>query len=328
MKKKSPLSADEILFCAYDRDQTFDLKFIDQFPFDGRHDFLADSSLAGIAVRVFLSNDRSDRGARRDVMFTLVDMTIRSEAACHAMRICLPADSFRECHMFFAAETSALVAGHTYKLLVRDKTSGETIGMNVLHLFDKTEMGDPTEWYNVCDAGVRPSWEDALYKSLDTDDGHEYLVQFNVSPQMGCGLPSVLPELEMRLHYLDGKNVKVFFKEPFCRNVANFEDNRWTVECPFVTVPDINGVFYAELLCMEYAIAGFVFDTMSSEAIRGSWYGPELESMDRFTYRDARTRIDRFLLRGPLHGSAPEPDPFDEALDRFIASETEQLSES
>ena len=317
MKRKSPISVDGIRFYAYGCDRSDELVFIDQFPYDDRHDFLADEHLGGIAVKVAVSNNRYDRGARRSLVFTLVDMTMRCELARQHVRVCLGAGGFKDGYIHFPAETSGLVAGHDYKLLVADETLGETLTESIIHLLDKSVMGNPEDWYEVTDGGIRPGWENHLYRSLNTVDGHEYLVQFNVAPTMCCKLPSVMPELEIRLYYPDGKTVKDYFREPRCYSQENYADSRWTVECPFETVADINGVFYAELLCMEYPVAGFVFDTMSADNVSGRWYGAEILPMDDYSPSAARKLLDAYL------SDCNESDSLDEVIDRFIASQHE-----
>lgn len=325
MKRKSPISIDRIQFYVYDCDQIDELGFIYQFPYDNRHDFLVDRFLAGIAVKFEVSNDRFDKGARRYVSFTLVDMTERCEVATQTVKINLAADGFKDGYIHFPAETSGIVGDHTYKLVVRDETSRLPLAESVIHLLDKATMGDPTEWYQICDGGIKPSWNSDVFKSLNTIDAHEYLVRFVVAPEICCRFLSVMPELEVRLYYPDGKNVKVFFKEPFCRDLENYKDNRWVIECPFETADDINGVFYAELLCMEYPIAGFVFDTVNDEDIRGVWFGHEIEAMDEYSPQASKALLDKHLERDGESDTTPGVDPLEEAIDKFIASELEDM---
>lgn len=306
MKRKSPISIDRIQFCAYKCYETEDLVFIDQFLYEDRHDFLVNKFLGGIAIKLEISNKRYDKGARRNVSLSLVDMTARYDVATQQIKVCLAIDGFKDCYAYFPAETSSLVGGHTYKLLVCDETASETLTERIFHLFDKSTMKNPAEWYEICDGGIRPAWKTDLFKSLNTVDSHDYYVQFNLAPNMGRKLPTIMPELEIRLHYPDGQTVKTFFKEPFCRSLENYDDNRWTIECPFETSSDINGVFYAELLCMGYPIAGFVFDTMCPTDISGKWYGHEIQP------------IDEYSLKAEL---------FDEFIERYIASEYKALSE-
>lgn len=325
MKRKSPISVDKVQFYTYNCDETDDLVFIEQFPYDNRHDFLVDKNFAGIAVKVEVWNNRFDKGARRNISLTLVDMTMRCEVATQRVRINLAADGFKDYSIHFPAETSGIIGDHTYKLVVRDENAGLPLTESIIHLLDKSTMGDPTKWYQICDGGIKPSWESDVYKSLNTIDSHEYLVSFAVAPEMCCHFSPVMPELEVRLYYPDGKNVKVFFKEPFCRNLESYKDNRWTIECPFETADEINGVFYAELLCMEYPIAGFVFDTLSDEDIRGTWYGSDIEPMDEYSSQRAKALIDKRLNRNSESDATLEIDPLEDAIDIFLASQLEEL---
>ncbi|MDE5641940.1 MAG: hypothetical protein K2I56_00445 [Muribaculaceae bacterium] len=317
IKRKSPISVDVVQFYTYNCDETDDLVFIEQFPYDARHDFLVDKNFAGIAAKVEVWNNRFDKGVRRNISLTLVDTTVRCEVATQTVKINLSADDFKDCYIHFPAETSGIVGDHTYKLIVRDETAGLPLTESIIHLLDKATMGDPTEWYQICDGGIRPSWESDVFKSINTIDSHEYLVRFTVAPEMRCRLLSVMPELEVRLYYPDGKYVKVFFKEPFCRNLESYKDNRWLIECPFETADEINGVFYAELLCMEYPIAGFAFNTVNDEDMRGTWFGYDIEPIDEYSPLAAKALIDKRLNRNSESDTTLEVDtpdrnnPFD-----------------
>lgn len=134
MKRKSPISVDRIQFYTYTCDETDDLVFIEQLPYDDRHDFLLDGNFAGIAVKVEVSNDRPDKGARRKLTFTFVDMTVRCEVASQTVKINLAADGFKDDYIHFPAETSGFVAGHTYKLVVCDETTRQPLTESVIHL--------------------------------------------------------------------------------------------------------------------------------------------------------------------------------------------------
>lgn len=252
-------------------------------------------------------------------------MTIRCEVSSQRVKINLAADGFKDYFIHFPADTSGIVGDHTYKLVVRDENAGLPLAESIIHLLDKSTMGDPTKWYQICDGGIRPSWKSDVYKSLNTIDSHEYLVSFAVAPEMCCHFSPVKPELEVRLYYPDGKNVKVFFKEPFCRNLESYKDNRWIIECPFETADEINGVFYAELLCMEYPIAGFVFDTLSDQDMRGAWFGNDIEPMDEYSLHQAKALIDKRLNRNSESDATLEIDPLDDAIDKFLASQLEEL---
>lgn len=322
MNKKSPIYVGQIQFYTYNKDQVDDLVLINQFPFDDRSDFIADPSLAGIAVKIAVTNERFDSGVRRNVTLTLVDVTSRCKVASQSLKIILRRqECFKDYYAHFPAD--GIIPGHTFKLVIDDPIASHTIDQRVFRQIDANPLPHPAEWYGVCDGGVRPAWEDKLYKSLTTDDGQKYYVRFNIEQKLGYRLPSVLPELELRLYVPDEEQPLVMFAEPRCTNSDDFKDNIWYVEYPFTTAYDRNGVFYAELLCMEYPIAGFVFAT-DEETESGKWFGTDIEPLDEYS---ANAVMDRWIaIRHPeSHSSQAETMDFDKLLDDFIAGQKEKV---
>lgn len=321
MNKKSPIYVGQIQFYTYNQDQVDDLALINQFPFDDRSDFIAEPSLAGIAVKIAATNERFDSGVRRNVTLTLVDVTSRCEAASQSLKIILRRqECFKDYYAHFPAD--GIILGHTFKLIIDDPIASHTIDQRVFRLIDANPLPHPAEWYGVCDGGVRPAWEHNLYKSIGTDDGQRYYVRFNIEQKLGYRLPSVLPELELRLYVPDEETPLVMFAEPRCTNSDDFKDNIWYVEYPFTTAYDRNGVFYAELLCMEYPIAGFVFAT-DEENESGKWFGTDIAPLGEYS---ANAVIDRWIaIRNPeSQSSQAETMDFDKLLDDFITVEKEK----
>lgn len=321
MNKKSPIYVGQIQFYTYNQDQVDDLALINQFPFDDRSDFIAEPSLAGIAVKIAATNERFDSGVRRNVTLTLVDVTSRCEAASQSLKIILRRqECFKDFYAHFPA--NGIIPDHTFKLVIDDPIASHTIDQRVFRLIDANPLPHPAEWYGVCDGGVQPAWKDKLYKSLTTDDGQRYYVRFNIEQKLGYRLPSVLPELELRLYVPDEEQPLVMFAEPRCTNSDDFKDNIWYVEYPFTTAYDRNGVFYAELLCMEYPVAGFVFAT-DEETESGKWFGTDIEPLNEYS---ANAVMDRWIaIRHPeSHSPQVETMDFDKLLDDFIAGQKEK----
>lgn len=321
MNKKSPIYVGQIQFYTYNQDQVDDLALINQFPFDDRSDFIAEPSLAGIAVKIAATNERFDSGVRRNVTLTLVDVTSRCEVASQSLKIILRRqECFKDYYAHFPAD--GIIPGHTFKLIIDDPIASHTIDQRVFRLIDTNPLPHPAEWYGVCNGGVRPAWEDNLYKSIGTEDGQRYYVRFNIEQKLGYRLPSVLPELELRLYVPDEEQPLVMFAEPRCTNSDDFKDNIWYVEYPFTTAYDRNGVFYAELLCMEYPIAGFVFAT-DEETESGKWFGTDIEPLNEYS---ANAVMDRWIaIRHPeSHSPQAETMDFDKLLDDFIAGQKEK----
>lgn len=321
MNKKSPIYVGQIQFYTYNLDQVDDLALINQLPFDDRSDFIAEPSLAGIAVKIAATNERFDSGVRRNVTLTLVDVSSRCEVASRSLKIILRRqECFKDFYAHFPAD--GIILGHTFKLIIDDPITSHTIDQRVFRLIDANPLPHPAEWYGICNGGVRPAWEDKLYKSLTADDGQKYYVRFNIEQKFGYRLPAVLPELELRLYVPDEETPLIMFAEPRCMNSDDFKDNIWYVEYPFTTSYDRNGLFYAELLCMEYPVAGFVFAT-DEETESGKWSGIEIEPLDEYS-TDAVT--DRWVA--VHHQDSPattsETLDFDKLLDDFIAGEKEK----
>jgi hypothetical protein len=321
MNKKSPIYVGQIQFYTYNQDQVDELALINQFPFDDRSDFIAEPSLAGIAVKIAATNERFDSGVRRNVSLTLVDVTSRCEVASQSLKIILRRqECFKDYYAHFPAD--GIIPGHTFKLIIDDPIASHTIDQRVFRLIDANPLPHPAEWYGVCDGGIRPAWESNLYKSIGTEDGQSYYVRFNIEQKLGYRLPSVLPELELRLYVPDEELPLVMFAEPRCTNSDDFKDNIWCVEYPFTTAYDRNGVFYAELLCMEYPIAGFVFAT-DEETESGKWFGTDIEPLDEYS---ANAVMDRWIaIRHPeSHSPQAETMDFDKLLDDFINVQKEK----
>ena len=331
MKQKSPIDVVKIQFYTYAKEQTDDLTSVSKFPFDDRCDFIADSSLGGIAVKIDVNNLRSDSGVRRNVTLTLVDTTERLEVDSLSLKINLCKQEWlKEQYARFRAVD--IKSGHIYKLVVCDPIASQTLYERVFRIIDQTKLPHPSEWYKVCDGGIRPAWESNLYKTIQTANGQCYYVRFNVEYKLGYLLSTLKPELELHLHFPDGEETVVEFREPMCLSEDDYKENLWYVEFPFSTSYDRNGVFYAELLCMEYPIAGFAFDTDVADE-RGKWFGRDIQPLDEYSPEAASERWASSTPRAE-DCQLPESDDFDKLLDQFISeqnakseSESEETSE-
>lgn len=322
IETQSPLTISEVLFCSIGSYEKECSAFVEQFVFDRRHDFVVDPDFCGIAAKISLDRKPSEKGIRRRLSLTLIDTTMRCEVATQQIMVTMKKDQFfKDIHICFLSDTVEMKARHTYKLLVCDATAAETLAAVTFHLYGR-EYGNPEDWYTVADGGVQPSWDIFnLYKSLKTIHNHDYYARFNIIPNFGARLPEILPELEVRLHYPDGSRIDVRFMEPLC---YDFDNNSYFVQCPLETTPDHTGIFYAEVLCMQYALAGFVFDTTRDD-ISGRWYGRQIEPLESYSPEAAALRLNQLLSADGSYD--PFDQQFDEALDRFIQSQMDEAAD-
>lgn len=329
MKENLDLTVYEVKFASYTRQEKKKAgKNLSRLVFDGRHDFLLDDELDGLAAKIVLENERfglaPERGVRRKLQLTLIDHEERIAVYSHERNIYIPKDEFFfEYYLDLNLSDTDLQAGHTYRLVVKDLKESVTLGEYSFHVFVEKELGAREDWYSVCDGGIRPAWEKELNKSLNVIPYKDYWIRFNLSQKFRLNIPPILPELEIRLHNTETGKVDVCFAEPICRN---FKENQYLVELPFVPSDDDRGLYYAELICMDCPLAGFVFDS-SLDICSGSWYGAQIEPLDEYTPEAARERAEEWLY--PMR-QLDEEDPFDKILDEMSGdkpeeSETEEL---
>lgn len=341
MKKESPLYIEEARICSFSFDD--EMQYGDNLhllAFDNRHDLLIDAAFAGVAVKVDLCNNRYStfdrKGVRRNVSLVLVDTTSRCEVAAKRTRVSMPArNPYKTIYAAFPLSSVAFESEHTYKVVVRDDNASATLDELVFHFFGQRELGHPAEWYTVEYGGVRPDWSQGICRSVKVDEYKELNVRFDVGRNFVDKVPVILPELELRLYYPDDDRIKTSFVEPQC---IDYGANSYCVELQFCSSGLYRGVYYAELLCMEYPIAGFVFRTFGPE-VDGGWYGEGLEPLGEYSVEAARARFERLVppedakIAGfPTKGFPIEvtktDDEFDALLDQFIESQLAKSDKS
>lgn len=309
------LSADELAGCD-NKPRLLD--------FDHRHDMLLDSDFAGIAVAVDFTNsrfflDNSTKGVRRNVSLTLVDTTDRCEICRRTIRVTISGSyPYKTIHTEFLHSDIGFRPAHTYRLVVRDETSSSTLDEGIIHLFGENEPGAPAEWYEVEHAGLVIEGRSGIYRSTDINDCLLITPRFDLTQKFGENPPLVLPEIEMRLHYPDGREVETRFIEPKCED---FGENRYSVSLPFCYSAIYSGTYYVEILCMQYPIAGFVF-SLDDPEVEGYWAGEALKPLDEYSPQVADDLLKAFFE--PLPPTSTD-DELDRLLDEFITAEINSM---
>lgn len=292
-KTKSPIWLERIEFYSYNFDEKDEA--IEHFDYDdGRRDFLIDRNLCGIAAHLMFDNLSDDKGVRRVVSLSLIDITMREEVALRKIKLRMTKDELLG-HLYvnFPIETVPLRGGHHYKLVVSDETTGIALFETNLHFYDRDQLGKPKKWYTPLAGGIRIQGMDELYKMLPTIDYYNHYVRFNLRVNFNHRLLKILPALELRLYYPDGLTTDTMFEEPQYDYKGRDYDSYY-VEYPFTTSDENNGVFYGELLCMGTPIGGIVFDTMKT-SVEGTWSGDELAVIPRYTPQKGIRRLDELI---------------------------------
>lgn len=324
----SPISAYNIQVYAYNESETSENDFAQNLCYDDRRDFLTDESFRGIAIKLGLRNQGFFKGVRRMVSVSIVDLSARVPLATQEIKVNISQTEYaRDIFTYFPMDTDKGALFRTYRIMVCDETARRMICETVFHLFDGRSLRHPAQWYKASTGGLRLSWMSDLYKTLDTDDDCTYYVKFTLSQHITSVPPAILPELELRLYRPEGQ-VDIQFKELGYIDQGNGCDKDLCVEFPFSTSEGNNGVHYAELLCMEYAIAGFAFDTRHP-SVPGSWPDYLLVPMDEVNLDEARERLEVFLHpeKSKISPTVREEDNLDSLIDDFINSERYKIKD-
>lgn len=298
------------------------LRLLDYYP---RHDLFAGEDFGGIAAKITLAHEETaiwpSACVRRRIELVLIDHTERREAARTTVRATFRKNSDRATiYVHFPADTSELIAGHTYRLTVTDTDSGAMLDDVTIHLYGLREHGRPEEWYIAEHAGiVTESDTGTVYKTVDVDSNTLIELRFDLTQNFGAARPLIMPELEMRLFLPDENHtVMARFAQPEC---VDFAGGSYRVSMTAIATDAWKGVYYAELLCMGHVIAGFTFRTDTGH-IMGTWHDDGLKPMPHYTLEAATQRFDQML------GDVIRRDEeFDSLLNDFISQEVNSCPE-
>ena len=342
MSKTNPLILSALQLWAYGPDSEVANEYPATGLFDMRHDFHISLTQSGMAVLLTFLNGRSlyskiSSGVRRPVSVSVIDVTADSVMCTAVIRINIPRDRhtgvFRADLPFAYADIDTC---HSYKVEVHDVPSGQFLGESVFHTFDSLVMGnEPHCWYAAYKGCVLPRFGYDMYRSVNSEHMEFVNVCFNFVSHFK-NEPDVVPEVEIRVYFPDG-NIKSRFIRPEC---DDYDMNEYHATMPVQISSANRGVCYAELLCMDYAIAGFVFGT-DGPVEPGYWEGCGLDCLDEYSLDECADRFRKYIssdivnvdktMKSGNDGSEYEDrelgeDDFERALNEFIASGNENIN--
>jgi len=314
---------------AYD----FNDEIADNFPaselFDARSDFDYGTDLKAVAVLMTIVNERffkgrNTSGVRRRVSVSLIDDDERNIVSDASVLVNIPRGRMsQEIRVDLPLSYSDIVTSGRYRIVVRDESSKKIIGEKKIYFYDRLYLGKrPDKWYEPLKGGLMPDDDKTLYKQYCVYPGTFGRVSFILRDNMK--IPVLLkPEVEVRFTFGDSSQQSHFVTP----ERIEYDTDEYRVTAPFVANELNRGLSYAELICMDYPIAGFTFTTCG-EAIEGAAEGEFLESIEEY---DNEKGLQRFLKSVKATESddtaecqTPEDSEFDKLLDDFIASETKK----
>ncbi len=294
--KNNPLALVEIALNAYSSDSEMASLYPAVELFDRRHDFFIDPDQTALAVLMFFTNERKllspdQAGIRRPVSVSIIDATAKIVFATRTITAYIPkseiAGTYRVDLPFAYGDIDP---DHTYKVSVRDETSKVILGESIFHVFDENRCGKhPADWY-VCEKGGIIDNQSADYlKAIESDHMVYHTVRFDLRTEFK-EMPLIMPETEVRIYFPDGT-----IQSRFCHPVAaDDESDRYHGDMPFLVTSYNRGICYAEIICMDFAVAGFVFST-EGLTVYGEWTGDDLKCLDEYSLMAATERFRSVL---------------------------------
>lgn len=329
MKKKSPINLSLLLISDISLTASNITDFqLSDIVFDKRHDFLIDKDFAGIAVKVRFSNLNysSSKGVNRKVSATLFDVSDRIPVFSKQIKVRIPSTACSE-NFFISFPSSDIEykSGHAYRLQLRDDNANILLGEQCFRTYGIRPLGDPEHWFKPILGGILHEGEAKMLKSCNIakHENPTYHIRFELSRNLPYTL-DVTPELEIRLYYPNKKCVKVKFAEP---RYAYRGDSTYIVEDKIHFSGGYNGIWYAELLCMEIPVAGFCFSI--DEEIEGTWTGDNLTPVEEYDYAGICRRYNENFADESSSDDSNEyydslkAEDFDGLLNAFIASNSD-----
>lgn len=331
--KKLPISLSQILLTVQDHDFVPTPSSLSALVFDRRHDFIIADHDPILAVRMVFANERCldgdfSKGIRRKVSVSLINannhnlvVTTSSTLNIRRCRFC------QELIISLPINYDEIDFKHTYSVIVRDLKSGQYLGEQSLRFFNQFHYHTTiTNILKPVSGGVEPDYTTMLHKSFDADVMSYHNVRFQLTPFDLLPLPIFLPEMEVRIHFPDG-SVESSFVIPETDSDDEY-DKFYYVSAPFFMCDAKKGICYAELICFDEAIAGFVFKT-DGETIRGPWLDADMEILDEYSLEEATRRFKKSMDDDSDATSAEDDstgmtdEDFEKALEEFIKVEDE-----
>ncbi len=323
-----PFSLSQILLNVPDHDFRPNRASLSALEFDTRRDFIITKPYPLLAVRMVFANEHcikgdSSRGIRRNVSVCLIDAVNQKLMSSTDTSVCIKSGCFsRSVTTWLPIEFDEVNFKHTYLIVIRDRKSGQLLGEQSLrffrHYYSHTFM---TDLLKPVYGGIEPDFSPVLYKAFDAKPMTYHYASFYLIPDEGITLPPYLPEMEVKIYFPDGSIESSFFV-PVVEKDYDVYDEVYRVSASFYMSLAKKGICYAELLCFEEAIAGFVFDT-DGEPVSGIWTDSDLEFIEEYSLEEASSRLTKSIKKNNGNSTPAVDIDVDKLLDEFIKSQQE-----
>lgn len=248
--------------------------------FDSRRHFIVGPSVSHVALYAVFVNESvfgpTPRGVSGMLDFRLTEVSGRRErvVASRSVRLRMTRnDCAWPVRVDFAVGRGSLDVKCPYRAEIWSD-AGEMLASLDLLFFSPQEIGmAPTAWFYPLWGGVR-SESGAMLRTPGMEAGGTVDVVFGLENHLPAGCVAGVPEMQIQLTDPHG-HVQSVLDCPVRIGSGPTGLAEWEAVARFALDVDSSGVYYAELRCMTYPLAGFLFSTEGA-AVGGRWVKSEL----------------------------------------------------
>jgi len=280
MIAKSLLSVGEFMACPYGSSGKLAHEYPGARLFDSRRHFIVGPSVSHVALYATFVNEgvfrSTPRGVKALLDFRLTDVScsVARVVSSRMVRLHMTRKDYAwPMRVDLAVGRGELDVKRPYRAEILSD-AGDVIASLDLLFFSPQEIGmAPTAWFYPLGGGVR-SVSGAMLRSPGVCADEWADVVFSLENHLPAGSVAGVPEMQMLLTDPRGRVQSVFTCPE--RTVAGPTGRvDWEAAARFSLDNENKGVYYAELRCMTYPLAGFLFSTVG-EAVGGRWAKSEL----------------------------------------------------
>jgi len=302
--------------------------------FDSRRDQSITFDNFKLSISLLVTNMRhSERGyavgIHRPIAITVIDKMSDKLLVSKTVWVTIPkGETSKQLRVDIPLSADNVDFDSLYVVYLRDALTDTHLIEKDIAFYDERDNNPIAKDWVVEGASITSHLYERKFRSYKANERTHIKVRFDLA-RMNKYHESDFPEMEIRIFFPDGSVIRDFCVVGF----DNFDDcdmGKYRAEICFKPSKNAIGVCYAELLCLEEAINGFVF-SIDDKAKEGVWASDELQIMD---YYEADSYAERYeSLTGDEAADDSEPiildSDFERMLGDFISSQmTDESNDS
>jgi len=253
--------------------------------FDSRRDQSIAFDNFNLSISLLAANIRHPEngntvGVHRPIAITIAEKESDRVLASKTVWVTIPkGETSKQFRVDIPVYSGNINFNNLYVIYLRDYLTDTHLIKKEIVFYDERDHNPIANDWVVMGASVAPHFSERQYRSYKANERTHNKVRFDLA-RLNKYHASDCPEMEIRVFFPDGSIMRDFCTVEF-DNFDNCDMGKYRAEICFGTSRSTMGVCYAELLCLEEAVNGFVF-SIGDKAEEGVWADDELQIMDYY----------------------------------------------